>query len=57
MCSLTPSISSRFQMVVFLGVAVAVAYSFPNGAPLSRAQTLSVALPSQRLLPDGRQQT
>ena len=49
MCSLTPSISSRFQMVVVLGVAVAVAYSFPNGAPLSRAQNLSVAVPSQRL--------
>ena len=51
MCSLTPSISWRCQMVVAIGVAVAVAYSFPNGAPLRRAQPLSVALLSQRLLP------
>ena len=38
------------QMVVVIGVAVAVAYSFPNGAPLRRPAPLP-STPFQRLLP------
>ena len=40
-------ILALLQRPVLFGVAVAIAYYFPNGAPLSRAQTLSrIAVPT-----------
>ena len=47
--SYAEQVFALLQMLVIY-VAVAVAYSFPNGAPLRRSQPLSVALLSQRLL-------